>query len=296
MNKKKLAIATVIGGLIVYNVAEKKESEPSSTDLWDSQMDALWAKRSKLIDLNDFPNITKKSWCGLYFGNKSTPEQDDFEVYLKQYKNNTLSEVQSLPASNLYGNLDGYKKLSCMEPNNKSFQEKTAYYENKIQAQNNKNKERSQSAWSYRVSTDEMTQKKSVYLSSKTSTTTRPMSFPYTGTESSIYFACDKSSKWAYFWFSNQPNIRNDKTESGYSISKSRISFDDNLDSITMTQEWGSKFMHVSYNDWLSKKLMDRSTVKLELDWHGEGRTIFLYDVQGFKPLYSDFIKKCSTL
>ncbi|ELR67190.1 hypothetical protein C942_02698 [Photobacterium marinum] len=292
-----LIFATVIGGVIVYGMGlAEKDKTSNKVNEWDNQIELLWENRSSQINLGDYPNINKKNWCGLYFGNKSTPEQDDFEQYLKKYKSNTLSNTQGLPDADLYGNLDGYKKLSCMEPDNQVFIDKIAYYESKIKSKNNKNIERSKSAWSYRVSTDEMTQEKSIYLSSRVGTTIKPMSFPYTGTESAIYFGCNSKSKWAYFWFSNQPNIRNDQTKSGYSLSKSRISFDDELENITMTQEWGSKFMHVRYPDWLSKKLTGKDIVKLELDWHGEGRAIFSYDVQGFKPLYSDFVKECSTL
>ncbi|EPE5297877.1 hypothetical protein ACSIWU_004064 [Vibrio parahaemolyticus] len=296
MNKRTFIIfAVIVVGIVVYGGRSKKAAQDLGSN-WAQQLDSLWEKRASQIDLTDYPNIKKSNWCGLYFGVEDTPEQADFKQYLDLYKEEMLSKTQTLTESDLYGNLDGYKKLSCMEPENSTFQDKVSYYESKIEVENSKQLAKSKSAWSYRISTDEMTQEKSVYLSSKVGTTIRPMSFPYRGTESAIYFGCDKKSKWAYFWFSNQPNIVNDQTESGFSLSKSRISFDNDLENITMTQKWGSKFMHARYPDWLSKKLTGKEIVKLELDWHGEGRVIFSYNVQGFKPMYSEFIQKCSTL
>ncbi|EJC7018017.1 MULTISPECIES: hypothetical protein [Vibrio harveyi group] len=296
MSKRNFLIfAVIVVGIAIYGTLATKSTQDAGAN-WAQKLDSLWEVRASQINLSDYPNISKSNWCGLYFGNEAAPEQANFKRYLDQYKKDMLSKTQTLAESDLYGNLDGYKKLSCMEPENLTFQNKVSHYKNKIEAENSKQLEKSKSAWSYRVSTDEMTQDKSIYLSSKIGTTIRPMSFPYTGTESAIYFACDKKSKWAYFWFSSKPNIVNDQTESGYSLSKSRIRFDNDLDNITMTQKWGSQFMHARYPDWLSKKLIGKDVVKLELDWHGEGRVIFTYNVHGFKPLYSEFTQKCSTL
>lgn len=296
MGKGKLSIIVIVFVAFVMfgKFAEKDKRFNDESKI--ETLKSVWKERTSQIDTEKYPSINESGWCGLSFGEQVTAEQSDFKKYLDKHKEDTLIATKSLPSSDLYGNLSGYKRLSCMEPENQHFLDKVGYYENQIELANKKNLERINSAWSYRISVDEMTQERSVYLSSKIGTTTRSMSFPYTGTESAIYFGCNKKSKWAYFWFSNQPNIVNDQTKSGYSLSKSRIRFDDALDSITMTQDWGSKFMHARYPDWLSNKLVGVDNVRLELHWHGEGRAVFSYDVSGFKSLYSDFIKECSAL
>lgn len=139
-------------------------------------------------------------------------------------------------------------------------------------------------AWNIFNSTDEMTEKKAIYLKSENGTTIHPMDYPYSGTESRIIFGCNDNDIWSYFWFSTKPNITNDVTEHGYSRSKSRIRFDNTLDTISLTQEWGSKFMHVIYASWFIDNLKQSSTVKLELNWHSQNNTIFEYNVHGFAP------------
>ncbi len=201
-----------------------------------------------------------------------------------------------LPASEYLANAEGYETLSCMEPDNKIYQKKASDYNKLAKEAHQKSLEFKKSAWTVFESTDEMTGKTSVYLSSENGTTTRPMDFPYTGTRSSINLGCNANDIWSYFWFSSKPNISNDLTESGYSRSKSRIRFDNTLDTISLTQEWGSKFMHVTYENWFIDKLKQRKTVKLELNWHAQNNTIFEYNVHGFVPAYTNFKQKCSKL
>ena len=67
------------------------------------------------------------------------------------------------------------------------------------------------------------------------------MSFPYTKTKFLIGIVCNKNSFWAYFNFTKESNINDDKTKDWYNKIITRIKFDNNLENITLTQDWVSK-------------------------------------------------------
>lgn len=151
--------------------------------------------------------------------------------------------------------------------------------------------------WSTSTSEDEMSGLKSYYALSPQFSPTKPMTFPYKGTVSSIVVACnEKGDYWAYFYFSKKPNISNDETQDGYSISDNRFKVDDDLKRIGLSQSWGEKSMHVIKEDSFIDDIRHSDTILLELDWHDQGNVVFKYENTGSKEAIESTFKGCGIL
>ncbi len=101
------------------------------------------------------------------------------------------------------------------------------------------------------------------------------MGFPYGDTSARLTVSNNGKNEWAYFWFSNPPNLLNTEIKSNYNLIKTRIKWDDELEDIALKQEWGSKFIHfIDYKGAIDKMLKSNS-VLLELNWFGEGKVYF---------------------
>ncbi|MEM9402833.1 MAG: hypothetical protein AAGA44_10125 [Pseudomonadota bacterium] len=138
-------------------------------------------------------------------------------------------------------------------------------------------------SWRHRSSTDEMTGEVSHYATSPDAMPARQMSFPYANMRSWVAFGCKKGSEWAYFGFTTSPNITGDETRRGYNEIDTRIRWDSTVSETTLVQEWGSKFLHFSNTEKSSAaaKLAGANSVRLELNWYGQGKVHFDYTLKG---------------
>lgn len=130
-------------------------------------------------------------------------------------------------------------------------------------------------------SVDEMTGEVSHYALSRSTRSLRQMSFPYTNTEGNLGFGCTSVSEWVFMGFTNAPNLNETDTEDGYNLIRTRIRFDDQVQQAELTQEWGSSFIHFVGAQNIIPKLIDSSTLRVELNWHGEGNVHFEINLDG---------------
>lgn len=136
-------------------------------------------------------------------------------------------------------------------------------------------------SWTTSTSKDEMTGKFSAFTHSPSSYPTKTMGFPYADVKSWMGVGCNSESEWVYFGFNNAPNLSNTETKDKYNLIKTRISWDDNVESISLTQNWGAKFIHFRNDAGVILKIDASKTVLLELQWHGEQSVYFKYDLNG---------------
>jgi len=136
--------------------------------------------------------------------------------------------------------------------------------------------------WDYHTTKDEMTGKKKSFATSPEASPTKRMGFPYGDVIGWIGFGCDGESEWVYVGFSESPNLTNVKPQSGgYSTFSTRIRWDDTIDNISMSQEWGSKFLHFEFDSVVIEKIMKAGNVLLELSWYSSGRVYFNFSLNG---------------
>ena len=149
-------------------------------------------------------------------------------------------------------------------------------------------------AWVTSVSQDEMTGKFTAFAHSPRTYPSKRMGFPYHDVNSWMGVGCDAENEWVYLGFNDSPNLSKDTTESGYNLIKTRIKWDDNVEDISLTQDWGAKFLHFKDDSIVTSKIAASSTALVELQWHGEQATYFKYSLNGSSKAISEIREKCS--
>lgn len=137
------------------------------------------------------------------------------------------------------------------------------------------------SQWRNSSSLDPMTDEMTWYAISPYVTSTSKMNFPYTGTEAWIGIGKDSKDEWVYIGFTNEPNLVNTKIGNGYNSVKIRIKWDDELTETTLTQTWGSKFLHFSNDHEIISRISKHNKVLIELEWYGSGKVYFEFPLSG---------------
>jgi len=140
-----------------------------------------------------------------------------------------------------------------------------------------------------------MTGARTYYLISKPVKPTKPMDFPYEGTTARLGVGCNKGDEWVYIYFSSAPNLLDTETKDGYDEINTRIKFDDNIEYVFFTQDWGSHYLVFELPDNIIPKLIHSRTALLELHWYGEGRVYFKFNLNGFHRALKTMERKCST-
>jgi len=149
-------------------------------------------------------------------------------------------------------------------------------------------------SWTTSSSTDKMTGKKSAYASSPRENPTKRMSFPYSDVQAWLGVGCDGESEWVYFGFNNAPNLSNDETEDGYNLIRTRVKWDDEIENVSLTQDWGAKFIHFRDDSSAISKIAASNKALLELQWHGQQSTYFEFSLNGSSKALSEIRGKCS--
>jgi len=148
--------------------------------------------------------------------------------------------------------------------------------------------------WTVRESRDEMTDEMTVYVISTEVMPTKPMSFPYEDTKSSLCIGITKDSIWVYFWFSSEPNISNRKYDENYTdpIVDTRVKFDKDIETNRFIIT-GDSFINVPNKEYFLKRLLESKEFLLELEWYGSGSgsVYFRYNLEG---LYEALVEGCT--
>jgi len=151
-------------------------------------------------------------------------------------------------------------------------------------------------AWTISEQVDEMTGVRTYYLISRPVKSTKPMGFPYEGTTAQLIVGCDKGDKWVYIYFSSAPNLLDTETKDGYSELETRMKFDDEIESVSFKQDWGSHSLVFEFPelDNIIPNLIRSRIALLELHWYGEGNVYFKFPLYGFHKALKVMEKKCS--
>lgn len=120
------------------------------------------------------------------------------------------------------------------------------------------------------------------------------MDFPYRGVEGWLAFGCDGQSEWAYIGFTKQPNLTDTFAESGgYSMFRTRVRWDDNVQTVRMSQEWGDRFLHFQSDGAAIANMRSARTVLVELDWYGAGQAYFRFTLNGSADAIASARRAC---
>lgn len=147
--------------------------------------------------------------------------------------------------------------------------------------------------WDVSNSTDEMTGKTTSYCSSPVTSPTKSMDFPYSDTQAWLGIGCDGESEWVYIGFTNEPNLLNTDTEDGYNVISTRVKWNDNVVNQRFTQTWGAKFLHFNDDKAVIQNIMNSNSLLVELNWHGNGKTYFKFNLAGSSKAISQMRAKC---
>lgn len=148
-------------------------------------------------------------------------------------------------------------------------------------------------SWKTSSSKDEMTGKLSAYAHSPIAIPTKKMSFPYGDVHGWLGIGCDSKNEWAYFGFNMAPNLTKDETKDGYNLIKTRVKWNDEVENVILTQEWGAKFIHFRNYSSAISKIAISNTALLELHWHGQQPTYFEFSLNGSSKALADIRAKC---
>lgn len=154
--------------------------------------------------------------------------------------------------------------------------------------------ERTEPAWRTTQSRDEMSGEQSSFAMSPSASSTRPMNFPYRGTTGTLAVGCNSSSEWAYFNFSNAPNLNRTQTREGYNEIRTRIRWNETIEDVTLTQRWGSTTLHFRNAQDAIQKIASANSVMLQLNWHGEDQVNFEISLRGSAAALNEIRSQCA--
>jgi len=135
--------------------------------------------------------------------------------------------------------------------------------------------------WTTSTSRDEMTGERSCYAASPRTGPQKAMGFPYGDVQAWLGVGHDSDDEWAYVGFSESPNLTDTETKDGYNVITTRIKWDDEIETVSLIQEWGAKSLHFRYGTAAIAKMARSNTVLLELNWYGQGKTYFQFSLNG---------------
>lgn len=149
-------------------------------------------------------------------------------------------------------------------------------------------------SWNHFTSKDEMTGDTQAFATSPRAASTRPMEFPYAGTQAWLGIGCNGSSEWAYIGFTEAPNLNNTDTESGYNVVRTRVKWDESLENTKFTQKWGASFLHFESDSSAITRVAGANKVLLELDWHGQRKVYFEFTLNGSSDAIKQMRASCN--
>jgi hypothetical protein len=148
--------------------------------------------------------------------------------------------------------------------------------------------------WAVTTSVDKMTGKRKVFATSPTVASTETMESPYGNVTAWMGVGCDGKTEWAYVGFSTAPNLTDTETKSGYSEIRTRIKWDNSLQNVALTQEWGAAFLHFDDKVQTISRITTSNEALLELNWYGQNHPHFSFPMDGVAASVTAMRKHCS--
>lgn len=148
--------------------------------------------------------------------------------------------------------------------------------------------------WSTSETVDEMTGVFSAYAVSKTVPSIKKMEGPYRNVGGWVGVGCDSKSEWIYFGFTMAPNLIADKREKGYNVYNTFVKWDDKAEAVELTQDWGSKFLNFRIDAPAIAKLEASNFLLLEIQWYGQQKSHFKFDLEGSANALAEIRAKCA--
>jgi len=149
------------------------------------------------------------------------------------------------------------------------------------------------SSWSTSISKDEMTGKSSAYANSVSVQPTKIMDFPYNDVKAWLGVGCDGKDEWAYIGFTTAPNLNGSDIRDGYNHIDTRIKVGNKVESVSLTQGWGSKALHFDYDKKIINEMKKANSILLELNWHGNNPVYFKFPLDGSSKALHEIEKEC---
>ena len=242
-----------------------------------------------------------------------------YELANKTEETQLTDQLRSIPVSEHQKNLSLYKKLAIIRPKNQTYKEKVEFYSTKVnQASAERDKRAKQDKaerdrelaatekkrredilnppWRLLRSKDEMTNEESIYIRSSSFSSISPMEFPYQSVTSWIGIGCKKDSRWVYIGFSESPNLSNTQTEDGYNTFRTKVRFDDVVETLSFTQKWAADFIYPKNDEQFIRKLSASKNVRLALEWYGQREVYFDYQMHQFDKVLGEMKSDCAIL
>lgn len=162
-------------------------------------------------------------------------------------------------------------------------------------AQASKSQARPKPQWRTSTSKHEMTGKFSAYAQSPSAAPSKKMDFPYHDVNGWIGVGCNSENEWVYFGFDSAPNLTKDKAKDGYNLIKTRVKWNNQMENVSLTQDWGSRFIHFQNDSSAIAKIAASKTAMLELQWHGEQPAYLTFTLNGSSKAISEIRAKCAS-
>ena len=137
-------------------------------------------------------------------------------------------------------------------------------------------------SWTISKDVDEMSGECSYYITSKSVRPLKPMHFPHWNVTANLVVEFDGNLEWIYLAFNTVPNLVGGELRDGYDEIGIRVRFDNSIEGITISHDWGSHFLYCEFPDFLLPKLVHSKTVLIELPWYGQGDVYFKFNLMGF--------------
>lgn len=151
------------------------------------------------------------------------------------------------------------------------------------------------SGWSQSSSPGELTETISYFAVSARTTPTRKLNYPYEQIAVSLGFGCDGSDEWMYLSFSEPPNIDDAVVEEESNRYTFKIQFDDDSARYAMTQKFGTRSLHFKDDAQVAQRVLDASSMTLEVNWYSEGVVRFVFALEGSAEAIAAARGKCNT-
>ena len=150
-------------------------------------------------------------------------------------------------------------------------------------------KEKFDKSWTNGTFTDELTDEKTVYASSKPAYN----KFGNRVVKSYAIVTCYDGVLSSYLNFSSKPIITGDETGNGYSTSRNVVRYGDEYITLAMYQTWGAKSLHLMNDAKFIGVMKSSNSIKVQLNIYTQGSVVFEYDMTGSSKAITKVANEC---
>lgn len=148
-------------------------------------------------------------------------------------------------------------------------------------AKSTANGKQAEPTWYQTSELDEMTGETSYFAHSPSTTPTKPLAFPHHKMRAWLGFGCKGSQEWAYIGFNIAPIPSNKSTKNGYDSVIAEMKWDSRIEQVRLIHRWSSDFIGFDDDASAIRNLVSAKSAMLGLDFHGDGRRNFAFDLTG---------------